>query len=321
MYAASTGSLPIIKLLFEAPYSANDTLVAPDGQIALRLASAAGHRTIVEYLPSRRAGGFLRWKTQHALAIERMKAPLRKIGSFIKVFVWHMPKFFFWSVPKLVVLPVVRGCKWCSANRRKFGGWCKYQVTEMPRRIVRAGKWIWKGVKKIPKTIKEMWKFGTQVLPRWLALWFWDLITVQIPKAIVVVTRWVWSGINSLGKASWGIILKMVSLLHTILQAIVTFLRNVTLRDIWNGFCDVLRAIFVSFPMTLWSWIRRFAGVSFEVMDTLFGWFGVLLWWIVIGLQWLVLYIPFKLWIVLQNLGGSIARGCSELMVWINPRF
>ena len=324
MFAASTGSLPIVRLLFEAPYSANDALVAPDGQIALRLASAAGHRSIVEYLPSRRAGGFLRWKTQNAPAIARMKTALRKIGSFIKFFVWHLPKFFVWSVPKhLVVLPVVRCSKWCWANRKRFGGWCKNQITEMPKRVVRAGKWVWKGVKKIPKAIKEMgkelWKFGTQTLPRWikkLALWFWDLITVRIPEAITVVAKWIWTGISSLSKAAWGVILKMVSLLHTI----VMFLRNLTLRDIWNGFCDLLRAIFVTFPTTLWSWIQMFGEASFRAMCALFGWFGELLWWIAFGLKWLVLYIPSKLWIVLQSLGGSIARGLSEIMVWINPR-
>jgi hypothetical protein len=328
MFAASTGSLPIVKLLFEPPYSANDALVAPDGQIALRLASAAGHRTIVEYLPSRRAGGFLRWKTQNAPAIARMKAALRKIGSVIKFFIWRLPKFFIWSVPKhLVVLPVVRCCKWWWANRKKFGGWCKHQITEIPKRVVRAGKWLWKGIKKIPKAIKEtgkeLWKFGTQTLPRWikkLALWLWDLITVRIPKAIVVVAKWIWAGISSLSKAAWGVILKMASFLHTILLAIVTFLRNLTLRDIWNGFCDVLRAIFVTFPKTLWSWIRRFGVASFEVMRGLFGWFGELLWCIAVGLISLVFYIPSKLWIVLKSLGGSIARGWSELMVWINPK-
>jgi hypothetical protein len=190
----------------------------------------------------------------------------------------------------------------------------------MPKRVVRAGKWVWKSVKE---TLKELWKFGTQTLPRWikeLALWFWDLITVRIPKSIAVVAKWIWAGISSLGKATWGVILKIVSLLHTTLQAIVTFLRNATLRDIWNGFCDILQAIFVTFPSTLWSWIRRFGVASFEVMSTLFSSFGELLWWIAVWLTWLVLYIPSKLWIVLQSLGGSIGRGWSELMVCINPK-
>ena len=328
MFAASTGSLPIVKLLFEPPYSANDALVAPDGQIALRLAAAAGHRTIVEYLPPCRAGGLLRWKTHNAVALARMKSAVRKIGSFIKFFIWYLPKFFVWSIPKhVVVLPIVKSCKWCWGNRKKFGGWCKHQITELPKRVIRAGKWIWKGVKKIPKAIKktgkELWKFGTQTLPRWIkkmALWFWNLITVRIPKAIVIVAKWIWSGIISLGKAAWGVIRKVASFLHTILQAIVTFLRNLTLRDIWNGFCDLLRAIFVTFPATLWSWIWRFLDASYEVMETLFGWFGELVWCLVFGLQWVVLYIPSKLWIILRNIGGSVARGLSELMVWINPK-
>ena len=339
MYAASIGSLPIVKLLFEPPYSANDALVAPDGQIALRLASTADHRTIVEYLPARRAGGFLRWKTQNAPAIARMKAAFRKIYYFLKFFVWHVPKFFVWSVPKhLIVLPVVRCSKWCWANRKKFGGWCKRQITEMPKRIVRVGKWVWKGIKKIPNVIKEtgkvlwkgiketpkeIWKFGTQTLPRWIkkiALWIWNFITVDIPKAAVITAKWIWSGISSLGNAIWSVIGKILSLLHTILLAIATFLRNLSLRDIWNGFCDVLRAIFVTFPKTLWSWIQKFGEVSYKVMVALFGWFGELIWFIAEVLKWLVLYIPSKLWIVLQSLGGSIGRGLSEMMFWINPR-
>jgi hypothetical protein len=210
---------------------------------------------------------------------------------------------------------------------------------EMPKRVVRAGKWVWEGVKKIPKAL---WRFGTQTLPRWIeelakwiwdlmtvripkaisaaAKWIWELMTIRIPKAIFVAAKWIWSGISSLGKAAWDIIRNMVSLLHTVLQAIITFLRNVTLRDVWNGFCDILRAIFITFPTTLWSWIQRFGVASFEVMKTLFGWFGEFLWWIGAGLTWLVVYIPSKLWIILQSLGSSIAKGWSEFMVCINPK-
>ncbi|KIM49659.1 hypothetical protein M413DRAFT_438827 [Hebeloma cylindrosporum] len=423
MYAASTGSLPIVKLLLEPPYSANEALVAPDGQIALRLASAGGHRTIVDYLPSRRAGGFLRWRTHNAAAIARMKVALRKLYHFIKFFVWDVPKIFVWNIPKhVVVLPVVRSCKWCWANRKKIGGWCKHQITEMPKRVARAGKWVWKGVKKIPKAVKAtgkgLWKFGTQTLPRWikeLFLWFWDLISVRIPKAavnvakwfwnlitvhipnasvaiakwfwnlitvhipkatvdvakwiwnlitvhipnasvavakwiwnlisvhipnasiavakwiwnlisvriphaIVVLAKWIWSGISSLGKAAWDVVRKLVSFLHTVLQAIATFLRSLKLRDIWNGFVDVLRAIFVTIPAILLSWIQKFGEVSLEVLRALFGCFGELIWLLIDGLQWLVLYIPSKLWLILQSLLSSLARGLSEVMIWIHPK-
>ncbi|KIM48653.1 hypothetical protein M413DRAFT_437838 [Hebeloma cylindrosporum] len=328
MLAASIGSLPIVKLLFEPPYSADDTLVAPDGQIALRLAADAGHRTIVEYLPSCRAGGYLRWKSHNAAALARTKTAIEYIVEFIKVFVWHLPKFVIWSIPKhVVVLPIVRGCKWCWANRKKFAGWCKHQITEMPKRVVRAGKAVWRGIKKIPKAIKvagaEVWKFGTQTLPRWikeLVLWIWDMITVRIPKAIVHAAKWAWNEISSLGRAAWDAILRTVSFLHTILQAIVTLLRNLTLRDIWNGFCDVLRAIFVTLPKTLLSWIRRFGDASYEVLRVLFGCFGATLWDIGWMLQHVILFIPRQLWNILRSLAGSIARGWSELMVWINPK-
>jgi hypothetical protein len=72
---------------------------------------------------------------------------MQKIRSFIKLFVWHLPKFFVWSVPKHFVYGV--------------GG------------VVRAGKWIWEGVKEISEAMiketgKELWKFGTQTLPRWI---------------------------------------------------------------------------------------------------------------------------------------------------------
>jgi len=104
MLAASTGSLSIVKLLFEPPYCANDALVAPDGQIALRLAAENDHRTIVDYLPSRRAGGYLRWKTHIAHNIARIKNALHRVVTFIKFSVWDLPKLFFWDIPMLVVL-------------------------------------------------------------------------------------------------------------------------------------------------------------------------------------------------------------------------
>jgi hypothetical protein len=177
-------------------------------------------------------------------------------------------------------------------------------AVRIPKAIDVVAKWIWDLIaERIPKAIdvaaKWIWDLTTVRIPKAIgvaAKWIWHLITVRISKAIVVVAKWIWAGISSLSKAAWDAILKVVSLLHTILLAIVTFLRNLTVRDIWNGFCDVLRAIFVTFPTTLWSWIEKLGVVSFEVMSSLFGWFGELLWWTAVGLKRLVLYIPSKLW-------------------------
>lgn len=331
MLAASMGSLAIVKLLFEPPYSADDTLVAPDGQIALRLAAENDHRAIVEYLPSRRAGGYLRFKTHHAGSLLRIKEALRQIFEFIKIFLWHVPKFFVWSVPKhLVVLPVVRSCKWCWANKEKFGPWCKHQLIKIPKRVARFGKAAWKTAKKIPKAVwkaakatpKAIWEFTKELweVIKEIGKALWKLFTVRIPNAILTALKWTWAGIRSLAQALGDISLKILSFLHSVLEATITFLRNVTLRDVWNGFCDILRAIFVTLPRTLWSWIKTFGETSYRFMKALLGWFGVTLWWICVFLKEIIVYLPVRVGIILLSLGNSIAKVFSEITVWINPK-
>jgi hypothetical protein len=342
MLAASIGSLPIVKLLFEPPYSANDALVAPDGQIALRLAVANDHHAIVDYLPSRRAGGYLRFKTHHARSIERIKEALRQIASVIKLLVWILPKFFVWDVPKhVVVLPVVMSCKWCWANRKKIGLWCKHQLTEMPKRVVRFGKAAWKTVTKVPAAVWKaakitpgvIWKVAKKI-PEviWKAIKkvseairdigkaLWKLFTVRIPNAILAALKWTWEGISSLARAIGDIFLRIVSFLHTVLKAIITFLHNVTLRDIWNAFCDILRAVFVTVPKTLWSWMQNFGEASYRVMAALLGIFGELLWWIFFLLKEMIFFVPKLFGIILLSIGDSIAKAFSEIKVWINPK-
>ena len=61
MIACEKGNLPLVKLLLDV-YHCDDSIIAPDGQLALRLASFFKHREIVDYLPVRRGGGMKRWK-------------------------------------------------------------------------------------------------------------------------------------------------------------------------------------------------------------------------------------------------------------------
>jgi len=253
-----------------------------------------------------------------------------------------VPKFFVWYAPKhLVVLPVVRSCKWCWANRKKIGLWCKHQLTEMPKRVAKFGKAAWRMAKKVPravwkaakktpeliwrvakKTPEAIWKVMKKVSEavREIGKELWELLTVHIPNAILTALRWTWEGISSLAQAIGNIFLRIVSFLHTVLEAIVTFLRNVTLRDIWNAFCEFLRAVFVTVPETLWSWIQKFGDVSYRIMQALLGWFGELLWFIAILLKEVVVYLPRKFGIILLSLGGSLAKAFSEIRVWISPK-
>lgn len=89
--AAAEGNLALVKLLLEVHY-ANDALVAPDGQLALRLAVENGHREIAAYVPSHRGGGWLRWKTQHAIAVRRARNAWRDVRAMMGLLVWQLPR-------------------------------------------------------------------------------------------------------------------------------------------------------------------------------------------------------------------------------------
>lgn len=336
--AASAGHLPLVKLFMEV-YHCDDSLIAPDGQIALRLAATNDHREVVDYLPARRGGGFLRWKAQHQIAIQRYKRALKSIYAFIKFFVWDVEKFLLWTCPKhMIVKPLMKSCNWCWENRKGFVPWCKRQVLATPERVKKAGnwigngvkksgKWVWGGVKKVPKAVadagKAVWKFGTVTLPKCLkklGKWLWNLITTRIPRAIAIAGKWIWGGVASAGKALWNVILKLASLLHTAFSAVVTFFRELTLKDIWDGFCSFLKAIFVTFPKTLWKWIETFGDESYKFMKTILGELGECIWWIICILGYLVVYVPSKLWEVIQSMGQSFAKAWYEVLVWFRPK-
>ncbi|KAH7363791.1 hypothetical protein BKA65DRAFT_366865, partial [Rhexocercosporidium sp. MPI-PUGE-AT-0058] len=325
--AASQGHLILVKLFIEQ-YHCDDSLVAPDGQIALRLAAEDDHREVVDYLPSRRNGGFKRWQFKNRKSFHRIKRLCTNIGKFVKFFVFDIEKFFLWTVPKhVIVKPFMKSCKWCWENRKAFGGWCKHQVTEMPRRVKRAGVWAGKALMKIPKgiatVVKGAWKFGTETLPIWMkrfSVWLWKVLTVRLPKAMKILGQWLLSGITSLGKTIWNAILKVVSFLSTVVEAVVSFFKSLTLKDIWNGFVEVLRAVFVAFPKLLWSWIESFGDFSYKMLKAIFGLFGEVLWCFGWSIMWVVTYLPKQLWKILQSIGASFGKAGYEVKVWLNPK-
>lgn len=162
-------------------------------------------------------------------------------------------------------------------------------------------------------------RFVIETLPKAgknICLW----LTVRVPASLKLLTLWLWRGIESIGTALWSILQRFASFLHTALAAMVSFFRDLTLWDIWNGFCDCLDAVFLVFPATLWSWAARFAEMSFRIMRKLAGDFGEILWWIGCFSFQAAIYVPGKLWIIFSSLGGFVAKGLGELMVWIDPK-
>lgn len=314
------GNLALVKLFIEC-YRCDDSKIAPDGQLALRLAAQNGHREIVEYLPARRGGGWLRWKIQHAKAMKRVKRALEAGRWFLVVLLWHIPKFFIWHVPKhYIFLPIVNGSRWCWKNRKSLWPWCKSVVQRIPIYLKKCGTLMWRIVKRTPKALvdagKATWRFFTKTLPSWLK----NLFLKRIPNAVFSMLKWIWLGLRTIGHSFRHVMLKTFSLLHTATAAVISFFRDATFNDIWNGFCSLVHAIFVTFPQNLWKWLREFEQSSYTFMKTLFGEPGKFVWHFCYGAIWLAMYIPTKLWVVSKSLAGSFAQMWYEFRIWMNPK-
>ncbi|CAF9908046.1 MAG: hypothetical protein HETSPECPRED_007972 [Heterodermia speciosa] len=208
-FAAAKGNLTLVKLLMEV-YHANDALIAPDGQLALRLAIQNGHREIAAYLPARRGGGWRRWKAHHAKAVKRAQAACKQIVEACEFLFWELPKILVWELPREVF-------KWIKRDLHKLPGWCKKQVLKTPERMKRLGKGIVKAVRSIPMVTKK------------IAVRFWSLLKTIANGLLWIVNR-------------------AASLLHSAAHAILTFLQKITLQDLVNGVRGLACAMFVDFP-------------------------------------------------------------------------
>lgn len=321
------GQLVLVRLLMEQ-YHCDDTLVAPDGQTALRLASQNGRREIVDYLPARRSGGFRRWKHNNRNVLQRLKRSCKEIWKFLKFFIWDVEKFFLWTVPKhTIVEPARKACVWCWTHRKGFVPWCRCQVSMIPGRVKKFGKWVGKIPKRALEAAidigKASWRIATETLPlalKDLMTWAWKLLTVKIPKALAILGKWFWHGFATTARAIATAVLRMASWLATMVEAIILFFQRLTLKDIWNGFMDMLDAIFVAFPKVLVSWIEAFGDASYKMMDALFGSMGICIWYLGEAIRRLILFLPRHVWVILESFGEACLRAGDEVRIWLNPK-
>ncbi|KAM7193731.1 Ankyrin repeat-containing domain protein [Rhypophila sp. PSN 637] len=314
MVAALMGNLALVKLLIN-DFKADDGIIAPDGQLALRLAADRSHREIVEFLPARRGGAWRRWKNHHEKAVRRIKKAGRNLYDFAKFFVWDLPRFFLWSCPKhMVFLPLKKAAVWVGKNYQHFPGWCSRQVKALPGRVKKGVEKLGRGVKALGRGIKKIPGFVGRVMK-----WLWRVVS-SIPGFMKIVGVWVWQCLKKIGMAVGDVFLRVVSAIHTAVMAVLGFFRRITLKDVWNGFVSVVKAVFVDLPMAIWNGVKSFGEVSYKAMRKLFGWVGQLLWYLSLGLFWVVVFVPKQLWKVLTAIGSSIAKGYHEIMVWFNPK-
>lgn len=314
MLASSTGHLALAKLLLR-DFKAEDSLIAGDGQLALRLAADNGHREIVDLLPARRGGEFQRWRTHHAVAISKIKRAGRGILVFFAFFVYYVPRTLLWSLPKhCVVKPGIKLAKWSWENKQRFGGWCQAQVKKMPERAMRGVKAAGRVVKSLKHVPRGVAKFVKA-----LAKAVWKLVT-RIPRAMKVMCLWIWESLKRVGLATGMVFLKVVSALHTAAMAILSFFRNITLKDVGNGIAVALKALFVDLPKAVWSGMKAFGNASYNALGYMLGFLGKVLWWIARVLFEVAVFLPKQLWKILAAIGSSVAKGYYEILVWLNPK-
>ncbi|KAK0184388.1 hypothetical protein F5146DRAFT_1170985 [Armillaria mellea] len=281
MEAASTDQIAMVKLLMK-DYAADDTLVAPDGQTALRLAAANKQHEITAFLPSWRLGAFKRIQFRSRKAIRRIKSIALKLYDISKFFFWDIPKFFVWTIPKNIIQEIWHVLTWENIiHAGKFFFWTlpkflfwsvpKFFLWTIPKDIVQkiwrtltwenitcVGRFLFWTVPKfflyhVPKFIifDIPWVEYSKYLWRTIkdfAQWFWEDVIKSIPGFVKWVLIQVYDLLTALMKNIGKVLESFFSLLHTIALAIWMLLKEITLHDVWNAICDLGRAIFMDLP-------------------------------------------------------------------------
>ena len=308
--AAEKGYLAMVKVL-KKDYGADDSLIAPDGALALRLAAENGHREIVDFLPTRRGGAWRRWRVAHEKEMKIVRKALGDIKEFLHFIFWKVPKFLAWTVPKELARWTVKEIRWLIKQSHKFPGWCKSQIVKFPGRVKRASKHIWSGMKKVPKAVKNISKWAWKTFVRFIK---------AIPGAMKIFFNWVWKGAKATGNAIGRVGMAFVSLIHTVFSSILSFFQRITLKDIGRGIAQFFRALFVDFPKAVGKFIIASGKMSYEFLAALFGCMGKLVWYMIQGIAVLIVYVPYKLGVAVVAMFRAIGRGFQEILVFFNPK-
>ncbi|CAI6082770.1 unnamed protein product [Clonostachys chloroleuca] len=300
--AAQQGRLALVKVLME-DYGADDSLVAPDGYIALRLAAKNGHREIVEYLPARRGDIGLRCKTIARDEWEVVVSILKKFGHVIEFFVWRLPVAVLYKAPKHI-------CQSAWRRRHRFAAWCKRAargVVKLPSRILKFLREVLKALKRTPEFVRRLARAALKFLK-------------AIPGVVKSVLLWVGRGLKSAGKAVLHVFALCASLIHTAVLSVLSFFRGITPKDVWDGVCYLVKAIFVEAPLALIKFLGTFGEVSYKVLAALFGVLGKVLWYIAQGILYVITWTPKQLWRCVKAFGRLNRKGFNEIMALIDPK-
>ncbi|BEJ12230.1 hypothetical protein CspHIS471_0206900 [Cutaneotrichosporon sp. HIS471] len=201
MLCAEGGHLAMLRLLMEA--GADDSIIAPDGQMALRLASAAGHRNLVDALPSRRGGEWRRWKHHNEKAVHHAKITGYGIYIFVQFFAWSLPKFFLWDLPKPLAKAIGRSLMNTGLALGRLGVEIGREMIRLPHHLKVAGEHLLMGLKRIPDALVRAGTALAAFLKK-LSLALWQMIKATprwVGKKIKATPRWVGKQVKVAAKA------------------------------------------------------------------------------------------------------------------------
>ncbi|CAK7219536.1 hypothetical protein SEUCBS140593_003924 [Sporothrix eucalyptigena] len=304
MLAAAQGRIALVRLFYEE-LGADDSLVAPDGYNALRLAAHGRHREIVSLLPSRRGGAWLRFSTRHGRAMQR----IRKAGDSIvwftttvgKLVFWYIPKAVLYHIPKeLIVLPLGRLAKYLWQHR--------YDI------LPAIGRWLAKLPRRVWTILRDL---GSLLVDLAKAL---GKLVARLPKALKFAGQWLVASLKVVGTALANVVGRAVSAVHTAVVAVLTWFRSITWADVVRGFESVVHAIFIGLPKALWTCVKLFGRFSLMALNAVFGGVAFVIYVIGLLLFHTIVFVPRQIWKILTAIGSSIAAAFHEVVVWFDPK-
>lgn len=288
MLAAATGQLVIVRMLVEE-FGADDAVVGPKGETALRLAAEAGHRDVVRYLPARRGGAWRRLR--HSKEVVALRRAAKAVGKVVSFLGWDLPRLLLVDIPW-------EGSRWLWKRRHRVGLW-----------VVRVVKGIPTGLKDMAKGLRS----GLKALPRSLwRLMVW--ISQAVPRGWIILSKGLMEGVKRVAHAFAFAARRVVSVLHSFFAAVITLLKNIKLRDVGHDLLVAMEALFVKLPRALWTFISQLFVVADRAIKACFSSYCIR------TLLKLFSIVPQTFWLMLESLWASFGRGLDELITLVNPK-
>ena len=298
--AARDGKLAIVKVLYR-DYGADDAIIAPDGAMALRLAAANGHREIVDLLPARRGGAWLRWKTAHEREMEIVQSMLHRIRRALFCVLWQVPKYLLYQLPKHAAVQAWEG-------RHRALEWVKHTVKSLPRRVRKV-------IIGLPRYANILARVLFRLAERSLTA-IWKVIKA-IPAVLKIMLRLVEQALQKVGGFIKDGVARLLSLLHTVISAMLSSFQKITLGDVRNGLYYLARAVFIEGPALAAELGRAFLRACKSAFRVISNGLNLLL---VHLILYAIVCIPENLWLGTKAIGRSFRRAYREFRAHLNPK-